>query len=141
MLIEFIIILVITTVTFAVFTHGFRQSGPWPGWLWFFLTLFLGTWAIGRWTTPIGPALWGVFWVPYLVGSVFIALLLSAAGGTQSKESIGEPQEIERDAEAESRVVFGVTLFFWLMLLLALLTITASYALRSAAEHGPNWPP
>jgi len=59
----------------AIFAGLFRRSGPWASNLVFFAIIFLAAWAGGVWIAPIGPTLFGVYWIPYLIFGLMAALL------------------------------------------------------------------
>jgi hypothetical protein len=94
----------------------------------FFVLLFLATWALGGWFRPLGPPLWGTYWVSYLIAAVLIALLLTAALATPSHREAprtearqgGEPPPAPTTAIA-------VGIAFWLFAVVALGAIIASY--------------
>ena len=97
-----------------------------PGWeggfWWLFLVLFLGTWAIAAWTGPVGPAVWGVAWVPILVAAVLIMLLLLAVPPRRPVSV----EMVEEDAMAKADAAV-VGAFFWFLLLGLVLVIGISF--------------
>ena len=117
---EFLLILLLAFVLAAVFAFPLGRPGPWGGFWWFFLVLFLGTWAIAAWIQPIGPVAWGVAWAPILVGAVLIALLVAAIPPRPTTT----PTEVA--AEAEAATAIGA--FFWMLLLGLLVVIGLSFA-------------
>ncbi|HEX4337267.1 MAG TPA: hypothetical protein VH062_15230 [Polyangiaceae bacterium] len=52
------------------------------------LVLFLATWAGGIWLVPVGPKLWGVAWVGFVVAGLFVALLIGALSSVDEKLSV-----------------------------------------------------
>ena len=72
-------IALIFTLLIGLFFLGCRRCGPWQGLGWFFMLLFLFTWAGGVWTGPYGPVLWGYYWLPFFIVGIVFALLLAAA--------------------------------------------------------------
>lgn len=104
----------------AVFGLGFGRVGPWGGVFWFFLVVFLGAWAIGTWTVPVGPVVWGVPWAPFLVGALAVALLLAAIAEPAPRQPRGgSPGELESELEAQRTL--GA--FFWVFLLILILVV------------------
>ena len=51
-------LIVATLIMLPLYLLG--RMGPWSGWLWFALILFLFTWAGGAWVGPYGSTLWGI---------------------------------------------------------------------------------
>ncbi len=120
---EFFVAFFIALIVGAIFAFGLGRSGPWPGILWFFVLLILGTWALGRWIQPVGPALGEVAWLPYLLAAVLIALLAAAASPGRPRTTLHSPEEESRAATAA--VALGG--FFWGLVLLFLIAIVAGF--------------
>ncbi|HSH64706.1 MAG TPA: hypothetical protein VLB84_02680 [Bacteroidia bacterium] len=108
-----VITFLLTLIISLIFSRPLRA-------LWiFFIIVFMATWASQLWINPIGPVFWGVAWVPMLVASVFFWLLILALippfpktqAGTEEKES--------------ASMVLGM--FFWIMLVVLLITIAVGY--------------
>ena len=112
------------------------RSGPWDGFVWFFVLLILGTWAVGAWIEPVGPVWWGVAWLPFLVAAVFIALLIAAVTPdvyTRRHRELRRPSGDETPADsatpdAQTVAATAVGIFFWGVLLVLLGAIAADYA-------------
>jgi len=119
---DFFLVFLIVVVVGIVFSLGLRRSGPWPGVWWFFIMLFFGTWALGAWFRPLGPPVAGVFWLPYVIAALFIALLLAAA--TPMEPPPAGPTDPHDRSEAAAAALGA---FFWLLLLLAVIAIVAHY--------------
>jgi hypothetical protein len=119
----FIIALILT----AIFVAGFRQRGPWESFLVFFSVIFLASWAGGIWLSPIGPPLWGAYWLGFLIVGLIFALLLAASvspGPRRSTVEFVKPDEREADIKKAVRVL-GV--FFWLLVVALTLAIVTRY--------------
>jgi hypothetical protein len=118
-----LLVLVIAVVVGALFAFGLRRRGrgPWPSAIWFFLILFTGTWALGGFFRPFGPAVGDAFWVPYLIAALLIAMLLAAATPIRPPSA--------RDGERGGiRAVRGAGVLFWLVLAASLLLLAIQYA-------------
>lgn len=92
-----------------------------------FVILFLITWAIGTWARPLGPAIWGVYWLPFLIGGVLIALLLAAVvppGKPRTRREAIEKAEMQTGAEA----VLGA--FFWVLIVAVAIAVIARYVIQ-----------
>ena len=138
--VELIFVLVTVLLITSLFSACGVRCGPWPGVLWLFVMLFLVTWALGIWIRPIGPPLWGAYWVPYLLVAFFLAVLLAATapappqppvqppGATPLPGSRTRAEVNEEAAEEEAAVVTTLNVFFWLVLLLAVIAIVVHYA-------------
>lgn len=118
---ELLIALGIGLVVVFFFSLVLGRRGPWVrsgglgGLLWFFLVIFLGAWAVGVWVDPLGPALWGVTWLPFFFGALVFALLLAALSDPPGRSATAT------GPEAEANVALG--LFFWFLLLALVVAI------------------
>lgn len=117
---EFLFALVIALVLVAIFSFGLRRPGPWGGFLWFFLLVFLGAWAIGAWAEPIGPTAWGVTWLPIFFGALLIALLVAALPPAGTPTASTTPTETPE-------AVAAVGAFFWILLFLLVVVVGLAY--------------
>lgn len=121
LLFAFIIALFFT----IIFSLGFGRRGPWASTPIFFLLVFLAAWVGGAWAAPIGPPLWGGYWLPFAFTGLLIALILvAAAPSPQSSVEIAD-REIERKEERQTEVAFEI--FFWILLLIMILAIVSRY--------------
>jgi hypothetical protein len=100
--------------------------------LFFFLILFLASWAGGLWLTPVGPPLWGGFWAPFLLVGIFVTLMLAAAGEPSrhydSRSRVTEPSTAEEATETAAVVAFGM--MFWVLILGLVAAVIAGYMSR-----------
>ena len=113
---EFFTALIVGLVVFTVFALILDRPGPWArgrglgGFFWFFLIVFLGAWAVGAWSQPIGPVTYGVSWVPFLFGAFAFALLIGALS-----EPRAQPASAVEPVEDAAAAALGM--FFWLLVL------------------------
>ena len=107
-----------------LFSLGFRRKGPWESLLLFLLIVFLAAWAAGVWVAPFGPALWGVYWFPFLLFALIFALILAAATPARPRNA---EYEIRPDREQETAVETAISAFVWVLLVVFLLMIVISY--------------
>ena len=91
------------------------------GFLWLFLVIFLGAWAVGLWAEPVGPVAWGVAWFPILFAALIIGLIIAAIPEPGAR--LTEPAPAD---EAEAAAA-GVGLFFWLLIALLVVAIMFGY--------------
>jgi len=117
MIAELLFALVIGLLIAALFVFAFGGRGPWGGFLWFFLIVFLGAWAIGAWI-PAGPVWVGVAWVPIIIAAMLLAVLLAAIPGPRPA--------VPADREAvETAAAVGV--LFWILIIALLVAAVAAY--------------
>lgn len=103
----------------AILVYGFsrRAAGPFDGMLFLFLVIFMFTWGLGSWMTPVGPVFGGVSWLSYLVIAIVVMLLIGAMlppsrpRGRRAAERVAEGDEAARAVG----ITFGF--FFWFILI------------------------
>lgn len=121
-----IIISCVFAIVFAILLPAlFRRDGPGPlkGMVFYFLIIFLFTWAIGSWVTPVGPVAYNTSWLEYLIIAFFIMILIGVLVPPRSNKKI--PTESERvNSHKHTRrnnntgITFGV--FFWALIIILL---------------------
>jgi len=120
---DFFFALVLALLLAWIFQAAFGTRGPGDRFIWFFLIIFLFAWAGGVWIAPIGPMWWGVSWIPVLATGIFIALLLTAAApGTPRNR-----REARTQAATEDTVAAALGIFFWILVVLLVLSIIGRY--------------
>lgn len=126
-IVDFIFALVIALLFVILFAIVFRYRGPWNSMLWFFLIVLLATWAGGVWLTPVGPAVRGFYWMPFLMTGLIVSLLLAAATvPTKEKPTIELIDEKERRAKRRAAgTALGIA--FWVLSILLLVAIFLRY--------------
>jgi hypothetical protein len=127
---SFLIAVVVSVVIAALLlpTLAYRgRHGGMGGFLFLFLLVFFGTWALGSWVLPFGPRAWGAPWLLLLLVAVVIGLLIAATAAPYrprpgpSTAAVGQETRVAE----ESRAVFGM--FFWMLLAVLLISIAAAY--------------
>ncbi|MFP4385208.1 MAG: hypothetical protein ACLFST_05070 [Spirochaetia bacterium] len=93
--IDFLMALVFGLLITIVIAGWFKRRGPWSGMFIFFIIVFLSSWAAGIWLIPFGPTIYGVNWIPFLIGGLIVGLILAAAAPrifprTHPKEEVKE---------------------------------------------------
>jgi hypothetical protein len=144
---DFTFSLVIALLLSLFFAAIIRRRGPRAGFFWFFVLILLATWAGGIWARPLGPSLWGVNWLSFLIVGLIVALLVTL---NALRASPGKPyRKVERNAqlsraqtrdlleeanrEGDTRQLTYVTLsiFFWLLLLMLIVAILSRYLIET----------
>lgn len=111
----------------SLLAYSFNRKGPGPldGLLFFLLIIFMFSWAIGSWLSPVGPVHYGVPWLGYLF-LAFMAMLLLGVLLPPHKppykgkdESVSDYELFEKNATAYPiGISFGI--FFWVMIVVLL---------------------
>jgi hypothetical protein len=114
----------IAAVLTLVFALGLRRRGPWSSILLFFLVVFLGAWTASVWIPPIGPPMFGVFWVSPLLVALILALLLAAAFPARPRRTRREEINLQKK---EVPVVVRIDAFFIILLVVFAAVILIGY--------------
>jgi hypothetical protein len=133
-----IVLEVVLVVLFALLlallltrVFGRRGPGPFSGLVFFALLLALAIWALGGWLHPIGPPLWGVAWLGYLLVGVLVAFLIAALVPRPPRPRPRDPrlaEAVEAD-RAQEAIGLAFSAFFWVVILLLIGAIVARYAI------------
>ncbi|HKJ64002.1 MAG TPA: hypothetical protein VJ969_01270 [Desulfopila sp.] len=124
MILSDIVLALVLGVLFAALFGAFaRGRGGMPGIVPVFILFFLFAWAGGLWLRPVGPPVFGMYWVPGLILAVLIFLLLAAVvrRPTRTRTDVEKKLAVENAAAT----VIGIT--FWFLIGLLLLAILAGY--------------
>jgi len=116
--------LLVSVLLTAIFLLSLGRKESRQGFLLFFLLVFLAAWAGGLWVTPVGPSVWGVYWVPFLFAGLMFALLLAATAPSRRPRSLREAAE---QASQEEQVERAVGWLFWVLVAALVAAIIARY--------------
>jgi len=97
-----------------------------PGFLFVFLLFFFFAWAGGIWVGPFGPPLFGLYWLPGLIVTLLIFLLIAALASSRPPKSTAEAKA-EIEARQTTETVLG--LFFWVLIVGLIVAIVLAYIL------------
>jgi hypothetical protein len=125
-LVHLVFALFVAILLSAVFAVAFRRRGPWESLFLLFLVLFLLSWAGGAWLAPIGPTLWGEYWLPFVLVGIIMALFLAALV-PPPRESTVELVEEGKDAAERKVVLTGLGIFFWMLVTALVIAIVVRY--------------
>jgi len=120
---DLIFALVVGLVFAAIFSLVFRRTGPWASFFVFFVIIALASWAGGVWFRPVGPPVFGVFWIPFLIFGFIIAILMAAAAPSRIYRA-------RRKAMDDRTVIAAFDTFFIMLIGILVVSIIAGYLLR-----------
>lgn len=127
---DFILAFLIALLLSLLLGFGFGwerpgSAGVWPS-IWFlFIILFLAVLAVGGMVQPFGPHVWGVYWLPFLLVGIIVALIIAAAVPPRRIPRSRTEAVKQREQMAEARVALGA--FFWVLLVLLILATLVTY--------------
>jgi hypothetical protein len=102
--------------------RGPGRSGPLP-FVWLFVILLMTAWAGGLWIGPIGPVVFGVAWMPFLIAALVVALVIAAA--TELGRRGGAEAEASRADVRATTLAFGVVT--WALLAALVVVVLVAY--------------
>ncbi len=134
---DLVVAFVVAFVLTVVFARMFRRHGPWESEFWFFVALFLATWAGGVWIRPFGPIIAGAYWLPFILMGILFALLLAAVTPRRQESAPRKSQE-SRDTEdakvAALERTIAIGWLFWVFMLLLVTAVLLRYLLVAAVD-------
>jgi hypothetical protein len=105
-----------------------RAPGPAGGFVFFFVILFLATWATAAWVVPGGPGPWHVYWLAILVAGILFGLLFAVVIPPAPRGSMAAREEPLPHKAAEVAAITSMA-FFWALVVLTVAAIAVRYAL------------
>lgn len=118
----------IALVLTAIFSAAFGSTGPWPSFWVFFGIVLLVAWAAGLWARPFGPALWGVYWLPFVVFGLIAALVIAAATPPSPDVPPDVPDRpLPANDVAATEASIAISVFVWILVAILLIAIVAGY--------------
>lgn len=135
---------------------GRGEGGGWAAAVFLFLLFLFGVWAIGAWASPVGPPLFGGYWLPFVAAGVVIAMIVIAAtaapegwrrrGRLPNNPVSGVPTSAEEPTRAERRNshaalpddatsaavaagLAGIGVLFWVVLIVLAIAAVLRYVL------------
>lgn len=134
MILEFVFALTIAFVLTLLFALIMQRGGRRTGFFWLFWVIFLGTWAGGIWIRPVGPSLWGIKWLPFLLAGLLLALLLAGHVPTRPpqnrRETLNMLERIAQEEKLDKITYVSVNLFFWVMVVVFITVIITRYVVQ-----------
>ena len=120
---EIVLALLLGVLFALLFGALFGSREGIPGFVMLFLVFFLFAWAGGLWLGPLGPAIIGVYWLPGLVVTLLIFLLIGALAYHRPVSTREARAEIE--ARRATERVFGILI--WILIGALIVAILVAY--------------
>jgi len=122
-LVSFIFALIFSAI---LMSFNRRGPGPWYGFLFFFVLMFLIMWAFGPWIRPAGPLFLGISWLPLFVFGLIIALLSGAMVPPAPKTPRHRTENELSTEEANESVKLALGVVFWILIIGLIIVIIAN---------------
>jgi hypothetical protein len=130
----FVIALLLLVVFLPVFgwRRPARQGGT-SGLTVLFVLLFLFVWFGGVYAAPLGPVLFDVYWVPFvLVGVLYLLLVLAIVPPHEATRRDSFERSPEAETERSEAAIGAFGAFFWVLAILLVVALIANYAIIAA---------
>jgi hypothetical protein len=101
------------TVIWGVMTAA-GERGGWDVWPVFLLFFFL-IWGGGLWFKPVGPPVFGVYWLPFVLVALIIGLFWAAVPPPPKRPRV-RTTVVDAEERDTAMTVAGLGLLFWLLL-------------------------
>lgn len=112
---DFFTALTVSVITTVIVFLAKRKRLTASGGAWLFLFMFLCIWAGGIWVTPFGRVTGSLFWMPYAVIGLIMALIFLAVTHQQPPsgrhETLDMLERIEKEKQLEDVTFFSLSAF------------------------------
>lgn len=115
-------------VLFALMlTFAFRRSGPGPmdGFVFFFLIIFIFSWALGGWIEPLKIYQIDYPWLSHFLIGLLIMLLLGAllppSPSLKNRVALRKMEEELAEAKTRQAIAISISFFFWILFIVLLI--------------------
>ena len=127
---EMLLAAILAVILIAILLPSGRYRGDdrWSPAAFFFPLLLVLIWMLGAWITPIGAPVAGVYWLNFVVPAGFLLVFLfalSSPSGPPRREGDVVPDNAREEAAAGTVIAFS--LFFWALLVAALVALAVHY--------------
>lgn len=126
-MLSFLLAALVTLFLIAILKQ--RAPGPLQGAVFLFVLLLLSIWAFGAWFYPIGPEVFGVAWVGFVMAGILLAVLFAALGTVSPQVRKPKRQEMEpshRDPQTIA-VALAMGIFFYFAVAVLLIAVLVRY--------------
>ena len=128
---ESLLAFIVAIVLSGIFAVVIRREDRLKNSLFFFLIIFLLTWAGGTWLRPFGPTVWGIHWLPFILVGVILVLFLAVLNPNKPPmnrhETIDMLERIEREKKWDKFTYISLSAFFWILSALLITAIVVRY--------------
>lgn len=124
--VHFVFALIVALVMTGLFIAGLRLRSPW-GAVGLFAVIFLFSWMGGIWLAPVGPVIFHVFWLPFLLAGLLAILLIAAVSVPEPEETTVELVDAGKKKAERRKSERVLNLFFWFLVGFLLVAITLRY--------------
>ena len=110
------------------------REGFWASFVFVFILMTLFTWAAGVWLSPFGPRTWNLYWAPFGLSALVLALILAAVipphrrWFQRTRDEAYQLHEVrDREGRPPMTVWKAFGLWFWVLAIALIIAIAAHY--------------
>lgn len=111
----------------VVFSYVLFNRRDYQSMFGYFLMLFLASWALAIWVTPIGPLYFGVPLFSLFLGTFLIALLLGVFNDTRKLTRLSDKKVVEVPS-ATRPAPYSPGIYYWTVAVLLVAVILIAFA-------------
>ena len=131
--VDIITALLIAGVLSYLFARNLKRRGKRTGFFWFFLMIFMLTWAGGVWLIPPDSPIPGSRWLPFLAvglaGAVVVSFFAGRRYPTNRHETIDLLERTREGRKLEKATYLSLNILFWTVLIVLVAAIVLRYSL------------
>jgi hypothetical protein len=127
MIFHFLIALGVAVVLSFVLVQVIGRERALAGFLVFMAVILLMSWAGGVWLRPIGPVAGGVYWLPFVLTGLLVALLIAAFHYTKEVREAPLPLSTQERKVHDVKVTTEAGALLWVLLVVLIVIIAVSY--------------
>jgi hypothetical protein len=127
MIFHFLIALGVAVVLSFILVQVIGRERALAGFLVFMAVILLMSWAGGVWLRPIGPAAGGVYWLPFVLTGLLVALLIAAFHYTKEVREAPLSHATQDRKVHDVKVTTEASVLLWVLLVVRVVVIAVSY--------------
>jgi hypothetical protein len=127
MIFHFLIALGVAVVLSFILVQVIGRERALAGFLVFMAVILLMSWAGGVWLRPIGPAAGGVYWLPFVLTGLLVALLIAAFHYTKEVREAPLSHATQDRKVHDVKVTTEASVLLWVLLVVLVVVIAVSY--------------
>jgi hypothetical protein len=131
---ELLVSLAVALLVSAVFALVTRRRIRRTGFGWFFLFVFIATWAGGVWLRPFGPVWSDIRWLQFLIAGLMVVLLFALFAPFKPPrgrhQTLAQLDEIARQKELQKLSYVTLGIVFWVALVILMSAIVVRYVFQ-----------
>lgn len=128
---ELLISLAVALVLCVIVALVTRKKAHRTGFAWFFLFVFMATWAGGVWIRPFGPAWGDIRWLQFLVVGLLVVLMFALFAPFKPpqgrQDTLDQLEEIARQNELHKLTYITLGAVFWIIFIILIIAVIARY--------------